>query len=488
MNTVSRHLLIHHLAEDEKLNAMQIAKRLHISEKTVRRSLKKERYSAEPPRQITHKLDPYKARIKELLEREAYTAVQLFHIMRDEGYRGCESMLRDYVAQVRPKRQTPYLTLNFEPGQTAQVDFAECGFINVGECRRKLYAFVMVLAYSRMMFVKFIMRQNMEHFLQGHREAFEYFHGVTREVMVDNCKVAVVRSANFGASGINPRYADCADHYGFKVCPCGVRKGNEKGIVERSIGFLRTSFLNGLDLATLTLAALNHGVRQWMDTVANIRVHGTSGKIPAELFSKEQNAMNSLPRFPYDCGVLIRSRADRQYRVTFESNRYSVPPEFAGMHIELSVYPETVRFRHEGKTVAEHERCYERNRDLGLPEHDQKLLEQRRKARYGIIIKQFLALGPAAENYYKGLQNKRLNFSLHIRKIMALASVYSRDDLLSAMTDAATSGAFGSDYIANILEARSRIMPEPGPLHLSRKSDLLDLEIQSPDLGIYDID
>lgn len=488
MNPVSQHLLIHRLAEDEKLNATQIAGKLNISAKTVRRHLKKERYSVEQPRKIVCKLDAYKERIKELLERQSYTAAQLFHMMREEGYCGCESVLRDFVAKVRPKRQAPYLTLHFEPGQTAQVDFADCGFIHIGECRRKLYAFVMVLGYSRMMFVKFILRQSMEHFLAGHREAFEYFHGVSREIMVDNCKAAVVRSSNFGVPDINQRYADCAVHYGFNVRPCGVRKANEKGAVERSIGYLRTSFLNGLDLENTTLAALNHGVRQWMDTVANVRVHSSSGKIPDNLFSEERRALRPLPTLPYDCGVIVRSRADRQYRVTFESNRYSVPPEFAGKRVELHVYPEMLQIRQEGKIIAEHERCYEHHRDFGLPEHDHKLLEQRRKARYGIIMKQFLELGSEAENYYRGLQNKRLNPGLHVRKIVALLSVYGRDPLLRALADAATAGAFGSDYIANLLEVRGRPLPEAEPLHLSRKSDMLDLEIQTPDLNLYDVD
>ena len=103
-------------------------------------------------------------------------------------------------------------------------------------------------------------------------------------------------------------------------------------------------------------------------------------------------------------------------------------------------------------------------------------------------MKQFLELGSEAENYYRGLQNKRLNPGLHVRKIVALLSVYGRDPLLRALADAATAGAFGSDYIATLLEVRGRPLPEAEPLHLSRKSDMLDLEIQAPDLNLYDVD
>jgi len=229
MTRYSRHLQIYQLAKNEKLSAKQIAARLKISIKTVVRHLKTDRYSPPKVRRVARKIDPYKEQIKQLLERHEYTAVQIFRMLKDEGYSGCESVLRDYVSQVRPRQQTPYLTLNFDPASSAQVDFAECGLINVGETRRKLYAFIMTLCHSRMVFVKFIMRQNMEHFLQCHREAFEYFHGITCEVMVDNCKVAVKSSSSFGTPLINERYADCAAHYGFTVMPCGVRKPNEKG-------------------------------------------------------------------------------------------------------------------------------------------------------------------------------------------------------------------------------------------------------------------
>ncbi|MBU8902356.1 MAG: IS21 family transposase [Victivallales bacterium] len=487
MTRYSRHLQIHQLTENEKLSAKQIAARLKISIKTVARHLKIERYSPPKAHRVSRKIDPYKEQIKHLLERYDYTAVQIFRMLKDEGYPGCESVLRDYVSQVRPRRQTPYLTLNFEPGSSAQVDFAECGLINVGETRRKLYAFVMTLCHSRMVFVKFIMRQNMEHFLQCHREAFEYFHGITCEVMVDNCKVAVKSSSSFGTPLINERYADCAAHYGFKVMPCGVRKPNEKGQVERSVSYLRKSFLNGLERDNLSLTALNHGVRQWMENVANVRHHRGLGKSPAEVFEIEKAALQPLPLFPYDCGVIVNSRANKQYRVVFESNKYSVPPEFAGKRVELGVYPETLAIRCEGKLVVEHARSYEHNRDYGLAEHDKVLIEHRRKAKQGIIMKQFMELGPVADTYYQGIQTRRLNPATHIKKIMALLSVYGSDDVIRALEDGAEAGAFGSDYIANILEVRHRVSPQPGPLHLSRKSDCLDLDIQAPDMDAYDV-
>jgi len=482
-----KHYLIHALSEDEKLNPAQIAARLNLSIKTVKRRLKKKRYLVPEPRVIVRKLDPYKERIKDLLERHDYTAVQIFRMMQSEGYGGCESVLREYVAKVRPSRAKAYLTLNFEPGQSAQVDFAECGFLNVGERKRKLYAFVMNLCYSRMIFVKFIMRQNMEHFLQCHREAFEYFKGVTNETIVDNCKVAVKTPAFFGSPVINERYADFANHYRFKVSPCGVRKPTSKGQVEKNVSYLRTSFLNGLDLERLTLSALNHGVRQWMENVANVRIHGTTRKTPVEMFEEERPKLQALPLFPYDCAVIQSVRADSRYRVAFESNKYSVPPDYAGKRVELCLYPEKIVIRHDGRMIAEHVRCYELNKDCGLPEHDKELLGQRRKAEQGLMMKQFMSMGKIAETYFQGLQSRRLNPVVHVRKIMALLTTYGAEEVARAMEDGAESGAFGSEYIANIIEARRRFLPPPGTLHVCRNSDYLNLEIKPRDMNEYDV-
>ena len=487
MSSGDMHRMIHDFTVRDGLSAKQIAERLGISAKTVRRHLRIDRNSPSGRRVVVQKLDPYKERIKQLLERQDYTAAQVFRMLKEEGYPGGESVLRDYVSKVRPTRQKAYLTLSFEPGSTAQVDFAECGLLNVGGERRKLYAFVMSLCYSRMIFVKFIMRQSMEHFLQCHREAFESFSGVVREMMVDNCRVAVKTPSFFGVPVINERYADCARHYGFKISPCGIRKPNEKGVVERTIEYLRSSYLNGLEMEGLTLSALNHGVRQWMDNVANVRIHGTTRKTPVEMFALERESLQTLPLIPYDCSVLYATRANSQYRVVFESNKYSVPPEFAGRRVDLHLHPERISIHHEGKMIAEHARSYERNRDYGLQEHDKALIERRRKAEYGMMMKQFLALGEIAETYYQGLRTRRLNPGTHVRKIMALLAIYGRDDTIRALEDGAEAGAFGSDYIANILEMRRRVLPPPGSLHVSRKSDYLDLDIEAPDMDSYDI-
>ena len=140
----------------------------------------------------------------------------------------------------------------------------------------------MVLAYSRKMYLEFTLAETLEHFLACHQHAFEYFGGVVREVWVDNCKVAVLSRAA-GSVVFNPRYLDFANHYGFQIRACGVGQPQEKGRVENGVGYVKKNFLNGLELSDFQI--VNPAARYWLDTVANVRVHGQTHKTPQELFA-----------------------------------------------------------------------------------------------------------------------------------------------------------------------------------------------------------
>ena len=473
------------LSESDRMSVTQIAHELGLSCPTVRKMLASSRYLPRKYAPRASKLDPFRDTVKRHLERHQYSSVQIFRMIKEEGYGGGESILRDYISRIRPPSQTAYLTLSFSPGEAAQVDFASCGTIRVGETQIRLSVFMMTLCHSRMLYAEFILRQNMEHFLQCHRNALEYFGGVPGKMIVDNCRVAIDSPSLYGEPVVNRHYAGLASHYGFRVVACGVRKPHEKGRVERGIGYLRQSFLNGRE--PCTLSAMNCAVRNWMENVANIRVHGVTKKQPLEMFRAEKESMKSLCLFPYDCRVTHTVRANSQYRIIFETNRYSVPPGLVGKLIEVNVYPRKLVLAHEGKAVAEYERSYEKHKDIVDAEHDKILIGKRRIARNDQLLGCFLGFGDVAEKYYRGLGEKRLNPDLHVRKIMALVDIYGADDVKRAMEDSIEFEAFSSDCVLNILETRRRPLPETGPLHLTRKSDCLDIDLGRADLDIYDI-
>ena len=178
-------------------------------------------------------------------------------------------------------------------------------------------------------------------------------------------------------------------------------------------------------------------------------------------------------------------RASSQFRITLDTNRYSAPAEYAGTSLTLKTYPDRLCLYAGEKLIARHVRSYDRYRDFEHPDHPKELLAQRKKARDQKILARFLTLSPRAQDYYREMENRRLNLLHHLRQIVALSEIYSPDQVARAMADAFTFQAFSSEYIANILEQRARTRPEPGALHLTRREDLLELTVEQPDLSIY---
>ena len=472
--------------DNDRMTIVQIARELHLSARTVGRWLAADKFRQRATPAKPSKLDAYKGQIVGWLQSHPYTATQIFLRLRETGYAGGITLVKDYVQQVRPTRAPAFLTLAFVPGECAQVDWGQFGSINVGNTRRRLSFFVMVLCYSRMLYVEFTVSETMEHFLGCHANAFAFFGGVPGKLMVDNLKSAVLQRIVGEAPVFNPRYKDFADHYDFTIAPCGVGQAHEKGRVENAVGYAKKNFLAGLELSDFHL--VNPAARQWLDGVANVRVHGSTHRQPVELFAAEKSQLKPLPSQPYDVGVIRPARANSQFRVTVDTNTYSVPAEYAGAALTLKLYPDVLCLYHQDKLVARHIRCYDRHQDFEDPDHPRALLAQRRRARDQRLMVRLLSLTPKAEPFYLGLQERRLSVLMHVRKIVALSEIYGTDRTARAIEDALEFQAFSCEYIANLLEQRQRLLPEPGALHLTRRSDLLDLELPEPNLSVYRTD
>ncbi len=467
------------------LNYSQIADELGMDHRTVARWAAEDRYLPRRSAKRNSKLDPFKNDIVRMLEQHSYTGRQIFQRIREMGFDGGHTIVTDYVRKIRPPRVTPYLKLVFAPGECAQVDWGSFGSVRVGATSRKLSFFVMVLCYSRMMYVEFTVSQAMEHFLGCHQNAFHFFGRVPEKIMVDNLKSAVLKRSLGKDPVFNPRYMDFARYYGFKIVPCNVGKGNEKGIVENAVGYVKKNLLNGLLITDFKILQPLSG--QWLSTVANVRTHGETGKKPADMFMEEKSSLKVLPAEPYDIGVVLQARASRQFRVTIDTNRYSVPAQLAGVGLTVKSYPDRLCFYHENKLVARHVRSYDRHQDFEHPDHPKVLLEQRKKARDQKIFMRFLGLSDRSQEYYRQMEQRRMNPFHHIRQIVALSEIYPSEQVARAIEDAFHFKAFSCDYIANLLEQRAHHVKEPGALHLTRNSDLLELTINKPDLSIYDL-
>jgi len=471
--------------ERQRLTVAQTARALHLHPRTVAKWSARSHFERRRPVSRGSLLDPFKPRITRLLDTYPYSAVQIFQRLREEGYGGGLTILRDYVRRIRPPRRPVYLKLNFAAGECAQVDWGSFGSVAVGNTRRRLSFFVMVLAYSRRMFVEFTVSQTMEHFLACHEHAFAEL-GVPSKLMVDNLKSAVLQRLAGVAPVFNPRYLDFARHHGFEIVACNVRRGNEKGRVESGVGYVKKNFLRGLELSEFS--AIQAAAPVWLDTVANVRIHGETQRRPIDLFAEERPHLRRPNPHPYDLAHTSTTIASSQFRIALDTNHYSVPSSYAHRRLTVKAYPDRVCIYFDNQLIARHPRRYGRHEDIEDPDHAKGLIAQRHRAREQRLMMHFLALSPDAAAYYEGLEQRRFNARQHVRKILALADIYPADAVARAISDGLAFEAFSAEYITNILEVRARTLPEPGPLQLTRGHDLLDIDIAPPDLNAYEID
>jgi transposase len=474
---------IRRLAESG-LSVPRIAEAMGLNPKTVLKWSRSETFRPRAAPARASKLDPYKPVILRMLEKHPYTAQQILREIRKQGYTGGRSILQEYVARVRPAKKKAYATLAFAPGECAQVDWGHAGSVRVGNTRRRLSFFVMSLGYSRMMYVEFTLSQQMEHFLAAHRNALEFFGGVPQKIMIDNLKSAVLEHPRGGVPVYHPRYLDLAAHYGFEPRACNVRAPHEKGIVERAVAYVRDSFLNGL--APETFGPVNPQCRLWLDEVANLREHKELGERPADRFDAEHKALRPLPASGYDVSLSRSVTASSQFRVVLDTNRYSVPAEYAGRRLTMRTDPQRVLFYHGHRLIAEHLRSYQRREDVLNEDHQRALLAYRKNAREQQALARLMRLTPRAEIFVQGLQDRRLRARNHILKIAALIDIHGAEAVRRAVEDAVEFEAYSSDYILNLLEQRARPLTETGSLHLTRNEDLLDLELPEPDMNLYE--
>jgi hypothetical protein len=253
--------------------------------------------------------------------------------------------------------------------------------------------------------------------------------------------------------------------------------------VEHGVGYVKKNFLAGLEIPDFS--ALNPAARHWLDTVANVRLHGETREQPTVLWHTERPSLRPVPLHPCDIAAVSQVRASRQCRITVETNRYSVPAHSAGHALTLKTSPDRLCLYLGNQLIARHGRRYERFQDIEDPDHPKPLLEQRQKARDHKLFMRFLALSPRAEAYDLKLEERRLNPHHHVRKIVALSDIYALEAVSRAREDAFVYEAFSAEYIANLLEQRARCTPEASALHLTRRGDLLDVSLAPPDLSIY---
>lgn len=473
----------------EGLSKRRIAKMMRVDRKTVSRAIRMDEYKAKRVSSAVRpsKLDPYKKDIAELIERyKDISGQRVYEEIKKKGYTGEISILRDYLRRIRDSRKEAYLRVETLPAEQAQVDWASCGSIKIGEHTRKLSCFVMVLSYSRMMYLEFTLSQRFEDFMRCHVNAFKYFGGVPSKILYDN--LASVVLVRFGREiRFNPRFEAFSGYYLFKPVLCNPGMAHEKGRVENLIKYVKRNFMVGRVFRSFSDLKLQS--MDWRDKVANVRIHGTTHKRPVDLYELEKEKLMKLPDKDYDTSIVIALKSTKDYRVKFDTNTYSVPFQYASKALTLKATPHKVEIYSDTKLIASHHRSYEKYLPIEDPKHYEGLLAMKKRAKRYKARDTFLGLGEGAEAYLCGMVASELNLSHHIEKILEMVDVYDKTEVLSAINHALKYGAFGYDYIKNIIlqqrakRGRKKII---NPISIVGSEEFANASVEERDLDLYD--
>jgi transposase len=466
----------------EHWSLSKIARHLAVQRASVRKVVRRRSVALTraAPRPRTTGLTPFVARIQALLGQDPErSAVNVLQVLRAEGYRGGISALRALVRRLRPRpTREAFVPLTFGVAEVAQIDWGEFG--DVFGIGRPVHAFVLVLAYSRLLTVVFTFSQTLEAFLRCHEQAWTFVGGCTREAWYDNLATAVAerhgRLVRF-----HPRFLAYAGHHGFRPVACNVGRGNEKGRVEDAIKYLRGSFWPGRPFRDL--ADLNAQAQAWRDTVANQREHRVTRKIPGLHVAEERPHLLPLHE-PYDTDEVRSVVVRPSCRVPFDGNRYSVPWRLVGKPLTLRADAETVSCWYDTHPVARHDRCWRRGVEVVNPAHAAGLLATKPGATAHWQVQAVEQLGPAARRYLELIRAGTRSLRAELDHLLLLTTVYGPAQVEAALTALLAQAIVGSHHVEQWLKLQAAPPVAPPPLTLG--DPRLTVPPGRPDLQRYD--
>lgn len=488
MITLEDWVMIKHMHK-QGVSKSRIAREMGLSRETVRKAISEDERSKGKRQSKGSILDPYKEYIDQRLEKYDLTATRILREIKEQGYPGSYTILRQYVQQLKVAKPKPaFVRFETGPGEQAvtQMDWSDFGWIEFDGQRRKLWCFAMVLGYSRTLYIEFSHSQNLISLGQAHISAFRYFGGVTDTVLYDNMKT-VVLSREGDRIHWNPQFMDFASHYGFMPKLCLPGRKETKGKVERPFSYIRSSFFLGTEFSNL--ADMNEKGWNWLDNVANTRIHATTQAVPFDRL-KEEN-LNHLRDEDY---VLEHSEARKSTKdcyLSFDGNRYSVPYQYSCRDLTVRLRGEELRIFYGDELIATHKLSYQRGQMVTDPQHFRGIPKPAYPTGVRAVREVFLVHFPRANPFLDGLvKAKYSNAKYHMAQILNLLEDYPVDVVESAIERATQYGAFECRAIRNI--CRQGNIPEaeamkavPEEIELTQKTPLVSEPVQQRVLSYY---
>jgi transposase len=283
------------------------------------------------------------------------TGTRLLRELKERGYAGGYTAVTDFLRDIRPTAGTGF-EVRFEtaPGEQGQVDFAQFPVVFTDEptMPRIVCLFSMVLGYSRLIWARFVMHQDLATVLRCHVAAFEALGGAPRELLYDRMKTVVTGAGDQDGIVYNRALIDLARHYGFLPRACRPYRAKTKGKVERPFRYIREDFF--LARTFRNLEDLNDQLRFWLDGVANPRVHATTRRVVNEAFAEERPLLRPLPLAPFRAVLRLERRISREGMVSVGGNHYSVPDATRRRAVEVHALAEEIRIFEDGVLIAAH--------------------------------------------------------------------------------------------------------------------------------------
>lgn len=480
--------LILRLFEVEKFRVGTIAHQLSIHHSVVTRVIAQAGLPEAQPTQRPSIIDPYVPFIKETFKKYPdICASRVYQMVRERGYPGARDHFRHMVVPLRPPRHAEaYLRLRTLPGEQAQVDWAHFGKLKIGLAERALMAFVMVLSWCRMVFLKFYMDSRIANLLRGHEDAFAFFGGVPRKALYDNPKNVVLERVG-DAIRFHPTFLDFTRHHRYEPRPVAVARGNQKGRVERAIRYVRTSFWPAREWRDLD--DLNRQALAWCTGEAADRpCPGDPSLLVRDAFALEQPKLRAVPENPYPTDEREETIARKTPYVRFDRNDYSIPHDRIGRTITIVANLDRVRVLDGTEVIADHDRSFDAKQQIEEPSHIAALQEKKRRAREHRGLDRLARAVSSAPAFLELVARRGGNLGNVTSRLLCYVNLYGADEVVAALTEAIERGTPSVGSVRFLLERRRRAAQRPVPIGIELPDDprIRNLTVRPHALASYD--
>ncbi len=433
-------------------------------------------------------IDPYLSLIAENLKQfPKLPASRLYAMMCERGFPGCESHFRSRIAELRPKPiPEAYLRIKTLPGEQCQIDWGHFGKITVGKAVHRLMAFVVVLSWSRRIYLEFFLNAQMSNFLRGHEGAFNAFGGVPRVALYDNLKSAVLERKG-DAIRFHPTLLEFAAHCRYEPRPVAVYRGNEKGRVERGIRYIRDNFWPAREWKDLD--DLNAQATAWCEGPAmNRPCPEDRAMTVGDAFIEEQSKLLSLPDDRYPTDEQVEVKVGKTPYIRFERNDYSVPHQHVRKTLMVVASPVVIRILDQGESIAQHPRCYDKEQQIEDPSHIKELTRVKHAAREHRGKDRLAHAAPSSKTLLIQAAERGDNLGSIVSSLLRMLDQYGTEALESAIQASLSRGVSHPNGVRQALEhgREQRDQPPPTSITFPDNPQVQKMRVRPHDLSTYD--